>query len=549
MTKGEREPKNKIAPCTHWGVRMPSGHWVQGTGPCPPNTTTYKVKTGDRWETVASTHGVDVDYLMNDLNFQTSDPYEINWYLDNYLGCPPAPDGINFMFSSGQKYREIHVPAPTPLDLAIWDADAMPPFDLGVPPAAGCRAHIGVHVQDSSGAAVQGASISVDGMGPVGTTDPGGNLDIGDVEPGTYTVEGTKVGFAPASASQEQPAPCGASTLYTLVLDPLHAKIDLAGVAEADKVTIGGLIVRRFDGNNAPRKKVTISMVALPAGCTANVILQSGSDKINIYDAAAAGNLIAINGAENRFPSASLPRDLWVEGINYSDTMRDIELSVDVEGATTRDDFVKLTALWLDKPNVVLSGTISAHNAKRDNYKNWTHAGNFDLKLQMYGIENRRGWGSEASSKVHPAGLNYPANDLKLERDMFIRYYTNGAVTYTREYSAPIPPGNDTGPAWARDDNPAPDDTIYDFDAPGAYTDAAAKDTVIRIRYNFKAFASITVEHQAVRCSEVTQYYVRFSQKQITDPSGRNWIAIDPPDIAGDKDARGGQTNVTRDLR
>jgi hypothetical protein len=246
------------------------------------------------------------------------------------------------------------------------------------------------------------------------------------------------------------------------------AKIDLAGIADGQKATIGGLIVRNIDGNNAPRKKITISMVVTPPGYAGGVVLECGSNKVKVYDAITAGSVVA---AGTRFPHTSLPKDLWVEGVKYSDSMRDVEISIDTEGGAIRDDFVTVTVLWLDKPVVAQSGTVSAHNAKRDNYKGWTKAGNYDLKLQDYNatLGERKAWGSEASAKVHPAGFNYPHNDLKLERDMHIKYYTDAATTYDIAFSGAIPPGNDTGPAQARDDNPAPNDTIYDFDAPGAF--------------------------------------------------------------------------------
>ena len=287
-----------------------------------------------------------------------------------------------------------------------------------------------------------------------------------------------------------------------------------------------------------------------PAGCVTNVLVKASSDKIKIFDALVGGNEITIDGTKNKFPIASLPKDLFIAGDKASDAMRDVEISVDVEGGPAHDDFVKITVLWLDKPVVAQSGTVSADNAKRDNYKNWTKAGNYDLKLQNYNatLGERKAWGTEARAVVHPSGFNYPGNDLKLERDMHIKYYTDAATTYDIAFSASIPPGNDTGPAAARDDDPAPNDTIYDFDAPGAFIADGPLNSLIRIRYNFKSFASITVEGTPVRCSEVTPYFVRFSQKQRHAPHGTDWRVITPPDVAGDNQAAGGSTNVTRNL-
>lgn len=339
-----------------------------------------------------------------------------------------------------------------------------------------------------------------------------------------------------------QPCPCSGA----------HAKIDLAGVADANKATIGGLIVRNFDGNNAPRKKITVSMRVLPAGCNTNVILQSASNKVKIYDAATAGTQIAIDGTHNRFPVGSLPKDFWVKGVEASATMRDVEISVDVESVAVRDDFVKLTVLWLDKPTVALSNTdtVSANNDKRDPYKNWTSAGSYNLGLQRYNNNwgERMGWGSEARAGVHPAGFNYPGNDLKLERDADHKYFNGSTVISQRGHNATMPPANDTGPAGARDDSPAPNDTIYDWDAAGLPIPSLAANTIYRIRVNMKAFASVTAEGQSVRCSEVRDYFIRFSQKQFTVPSGTDWRVIDPPDIPNDKQAANGITSLTWDL-
>jgi carboxypeptidase family protein len=421
-------------------------------------------------------------------------------------------------------------------------------FELVLDPIG---AEMSVHVQTPDGSAVEGVTVSVDGKGWSGVTDKDGNFDFGQVPPDTYTVKAEKDGYDLTSASQTQNVPVNASTQFTIVLTPLHAKIDVDGVTEANKTTVGGLIVRKFDNNNAPRKKITISMKSFPAGSKADILLQNASDKIKIFDAATAGSEITIDGTANKFAGGSLPKDFWIEGINASDSMRDIEISVDVAGVKTKDDSAKLTVLWVDKPTVALSGTTSPNNDKKAAYKAWTKANTDNLGLQEYNatMGARMGWGSEASAKVNPTKFDFPGNDLKLERDYDYRDINGTVVMNSGARSASVPPGNDTGPASARDDNPDPDDMLYDFDAAGLGIPNAPVNTIHRTRNNFWAFASITVEGKAVRCSEIREYFISFSQKQTAAPSGSTWVVINPPDVAGDMTAGNGTTKITWDLK
>ncbi|MDB5103566.1 MAG: hypothetical protein JWP91_1255 [Fibrobacteres bacterium] len=328
-------------------------------------------------------------------------------------------------------------------------------------------------------------------------------------------------------------------------------EVDVAGVAAAKKKTDGALVVRNFDGNGAPRKKFTVKKVVDPAGFAGSVLVQCASDKVKIFDAEKAGTQIQLDGSKNKFANASLPKDLWVEGFKASDAMADIEVSIDIVGGAAKADSFKLTVLWVDKPTVALAGAMSADNDKRDDYKNWTKAGTYALGLQDYNANYgaRKGWGSEASAKVHPAAFKFAGNDLKLERDYYYRDYNGNAIMDKGDYTANPPPGNDTGPANARDDNPDPNGIIYDWDAAGLGIPDKPKGTILRTRNNFKAFASITVEGKSVRCSEVREYRIRFSQQQTKDPHGAEWKVINPPDLAGDNEAAHGTTNVTWDLK
>jgi hypothetical protein len=286
------------------------------------------------------------------------------------------------------------------------------------------------------------------------------------------------------------------------------------------------------------------------AAPTSRLLLQCASNKVKFFDAATAGTEIKLDGTANLFAPGALPRDLWVEGVEASDRMRDIEISVLIQGRTTQKDKAKLTVLWVDTPTVALAGSISPQNAKRNAYKNWTKSGTGNLGLQEYNnsFGARMGWGSEARAVVHPAKFKFPGNNLKLERDFYYRDYTGSTLKDQGNYTAHPPPGNDTGPAAARDDNPSPNGTLYDWDAAGLPIPNSPQNQILRTRNNFKSFASITVDGRQVRCSGVREYRICFSMKQMNAPTGTNWQIINPPDVAGDNVASHGTTKVTWDL-
>lgn len=65
----------------------------------------YFPTTGEDWGSIAQRDGrTDVWDLIRD-NFQTSDPKEVNWYLQNFVGCTVSNDGKNFSFSSRDRVK------------------------------------------------------------------------------------------------------------------------------------------------------------------------------------------------------------------------------------------------------------------------------------------------------------------------------------------------------------------------------------------------------------------------------------------------------------
>jgi hypothetical protein len=415
-------------------------------------------------------------------------------------------------------------------------------------PAAPAKGNLLVTVINSkTGKTIKGAAVKIAGPEPHnGPTDASGQIRFSGIATGAYTADGSIDGFAPGSkAGTVKP---NATTRLTIKLPPAAVSMTVDGVAAGNKISVGGLIVRNFDGNSAPRKKITISAVT-PAGAPGDVILQCASAKVKFFDAAVAGSEVKIDGAANRFAPGVLPKDVFVEGMDASDTMRDIRVTLD-HGTRTTVDSARLTVIWVDKPTVNLAGRMSKNNSKRKDYIGWTVAGTSKLGLQRYNAKfgARMGWGSEASAKVHPTKFQFPGNDLKLERDFDFKDYNGAAMMASGARSASVPPGNDTGPAAARDDNPKPDDKIYDWDAAGLNVPVAPVGTIHRTRNNFWAFASITAEGKSVRCSEIREYFIAFSQEQKKAPSGDKWRVKKPPDVAGDNTSGNGTTNLTWDL-
>jgi hypothetical protein len=60
----------------------------------------YFVKTGDNWENIATRDGRTFVWDLIRDNFKTDDPEEVNWYLQNFVGCTVSKDGKNYSFDS-----------------------------------------------------------------------------------------------------------------------------------------------------------------------------------------------------------------------------------------------------------------------------------------------------------------------------------------------------------------------------------------------------------------------------------------------------------------
>lgn len=230
----------------------------------------------------------------------------------------------------------------------------------------------------------------------------------------------------------------------------------------------------------------------------------------------------------------------------YSDTMRDVEMELWVDGDTSPGDRAAFTVLTAEQPTVAFSDDTSTDNDKRNNYRDWTAAKHYQLGMQTYTsvgslYDDRIGPGVEASSTIWPEDFDYPGVTLVLHRDVDSAAFTDSNATpyWTHAPNFPsIPPGNDTGPSSARDENPNPDNRIYNFDAAGWPIATEAVEVVRRYRGHFRVFASASVGGTAVRISPVRDYYVAVSCRR--GPTGTS--LVDPPDVTGDNYA--GYTSI-----
>lgn len=123
--------------------------------------------------------------------------------------------------------------------------------------------------------------------------------------------------------------------------------LDISGVADADELDPGGYV-----GLNGDREIISLSIEpdSLSIG-TVKLDITSGTSKIEVWDALTGGNKVIPDG-QNYYKTwtvGSQPGSLYVEGINASDSLRDVELRLSfTKDAATCDDKVKFTVVEVD---------------------------------------------------------------------------------------------------------------------------------------------------------------------------------------------------------
>ena len=365
--------------------------------------------------------------------------------------------------------------------------------------------------------------------------------------------------------------------------DPLNMSNDPAQnrFNDTTKLDPGGLVVRHTTGgddNLAPRQKIVIDPI-IDTVIAPNKPAADGSltftygTKVKVYDALVGGNLVP---SPKVYKQAELPKILYVEGVEGSAKMRDTEINVKPilpAPAAGTPDLVKYTVLWVDV-DVSLSGRVSPNNSKLQTYKDIT----YDITNKMLpnkilphgqvsvtdvlgphgtipAVGARIGWGLEGRGAVSPSDFFYPGSDLHLAQDVEEYRYAappGGASVggLTKKYSTDLPlapqGGNDTANPVFRDDDPRDSNGfIYYIDLPGLATDPNSNQGVIqRARQNFKALAVITIDGILVRPSGILGFFVRLSIIKTVPPGPAGtkgydgWDLLDPPDVAGDNDAK-----------
>jgi hypothetical protein len=91
----------------------------------PENATSYRVRDGDTWNSVAQRAGVGAGELIY-FNFHTHTPGEVNWYLRRVVGCRrTTADGNNYIFSSDATPGTIFVPRRAQPSITAYEVPGM----------------------------------------------------------------------------------------------------------------------------------------------------------------------------------------------------------------------------------------------------------------------------------------------------------------------------------------------------------------------------------------------------------------------------------------
>ncbi len=321
--------------------------------------------------------------------------------------------------------------------------------------------------------------------------------------------------------------------------------------SEANEDTIGGLVVRRVDDNNAPRQQISVEKLKDAAnvevvGGKVEVTTQGG---VELYDAAAGGKKVA---SKTVYDNANLPVQLWVQGVAGSGKMRDVKITATPVGAGESDD-VSFTVLWVDvSVNTDPTKTVSANNDKKDTYfngtldKNGIRTLNLGPNRYVPPLGNGIAWGVEGKGSVSPSDFDYPGSDLRLTQDWEYGFYATGRPDQTSPFAADNPK-----PAY-RDDNLLDSaGNIYMLDNPGIDFPGQGKPQgfIYRFRANLKTTASITINGATVRAGNIFEWFVRLSIRQNGAGVAGQWALIDPADVNGDNQAGPGRSKLSANLQ
>jgi len=313
-------------------------------------------------------------------------------------------------------------------------------------------------------------------------------------------------------------AECGLTRIVNVVV--VEVDLEVSGVSEWGEGWPGGVIVRNHGGNDPARTKIEIRQVK-PTTWTGNVLLTRNNSKIKVYDALTGGTEITFNGTDNKFANSSLAtaKELFVEGVDSSDSSRDTHLKLALETYSDVCDIVNLTVLWVDiSGKYYLSDTLSIHNDKRDQIRTARLPIDFKLGQHWHVLFDQyisSVLSVEFEGQVNPSDFNpslfAPAVLRFSRRDLGEHWYW-GPNGY--ENHIPFEADDDNSHESWRDDDPSDGDgKIYDYDSPGLNVfptvQAYAHGTVFRRRLNYEQYA----EWGNMRCSEIHKWKAAQSWK------------------------------------
>ena len=314
-------------------------------------------------------------------------------------------------------------------------------------------------------------------------------------------------------------ATCGTSS-KSITVDAVTGHLEIVGVPEGYELTTGGFLVRRADGNNAPRVPIVLHAEAE----SGNVILTRSSPKVKIFTEANGGVEITFNGTDNKFPMSqmlkTLSKTLYAEGADGSAYSHDVTLMLTFENSDYASSAC-FTVLW-----VTVSARhdpdeeVSNDNSAKEQYKSIgiPPSANLGYRLRRtVGVFHGRA--SEFIGEVKPSDFR-PHEDF--EKEMRLTREVVGGKMYYGTKENIDPPKPDLSLEAYRDNDPQSGGSsgkIYDIDAPGStaisVSDLPDMETglTIRDRTNFRYWAEI----DGIRCSEKKEWYSRQSYK-LTGP-------------------------------
>lgn len=303
----------------------------------------------------------------------------------------------------------------------------------------------------------------------------------------------------------------------------MYLDLDVEDRDETTEDTVGGLVVRNFDNNQAPRRKITLRK-AYPIAWTGNLFLTRSNSKVRVFDAAQGGGETTFNNQDNKFTNGVLPKDLWVEGAVASDLTRDVTLEFSPEGIAGCSDTVKFTVLWVTLEPGDHTTALEEDNGARGNYSSVVVTAPlpcYTLGAHLFcsdgTVFEERSWLGRGSEFV---GVVSPGD--------FVPAEFNGGLRMTRwrvsgntywgpngnENQQGRGAGDDTGSIGARDDDPQSGGSggrTYDLDFPGLNAFfGSPQNTIVRDRINFEERAL----WNAQRCSTTLEWYTRQSIKK-----------------------------------